>query len=198
MHSFLTRFRTLTLAAVVTVGLIAASLPTASFAADSATIATINIQVILRDSAAAKSTKAQIEAKRTQYQGELKKMEEKLHKDEQALSEQKSLLSPEALEQKRNEFIKQVGAARKELEEKRMRLDGAYAKALGDIQEAVVKIVEKMAAERGYQLVVPTSQLLYAVPSLDITKEVLTQLDKDLSKVAIDFNAPLKAAKEKE
>ena len=201
MHSIMNRFRMLALAALLAAGFVAAQ-PTASFAADAAAtkIATINIQAILRDSAAAKSTKEQIEAKRNQFQGELKKLEEKLHKEEQGLQEQKTLLSQEALEQKRADFIKQVGAARKELDEKRQRLDAAYAQALGDIQQSVTKIVEKMAAERGYQLVIPTSQLMYAVTSLDITKEVLAQLDKDLSTVKLDFSAPAPkaAAKEKE
>ena len=50
--------------------------PQPSFAA-TGKIATINIQSILKDSAAAKSTKKQIDSKRTQYQNELKKIEDK-------------------------------------------------------------------------------------------------------------------------
>lgn len=157
--------------------------------------ATINIQAILRDSAAAKSTKAQIDAKREQYQGELRKIEDKLQKEDQALAEQRSLLSPEALKEKQKEFSAKITEAQKELQEKRLRLDAAYGKALNDIQEAVLEIVEEMAAEKGYQIVMPTSQLLYAVPSLDITQTVLAQLDKDLPKVEIDFNAPLPSGK---
>lgn len=157
--------------------------------------ATINIQAILRDSAAAKSTKAQIDAKREQYQGELRKIEDKLQKEDQALAEQRSLLSPEALKEKQKEFSAKITEAQKELQEKRLRLDAAYGKALNDIQEAVLEIVEEMAADKGYQVVMPTSQLLYAVPGLDITQTVLAQLDKDLPKVEIDFNAPLPSGK---
>ncbi|MGB1540316.1 MAG: OmpH family outer membrane protein [Rickettsiales bacterium] len=163
--------------------------PTISFAADN--IATINIQTILRDSAAAKSTKTQIESKRDQYQNELKKIEDNLRNEDQKLAEQRSLLSPEALDQKRREFRDKVTEAQKEVQEKKLRLDAAYAKALDDIQASVLKIVEKMAKEKGFDVVVPTSQLLYAKAGMDITDAVLKQLDKDLPKVKVDFNATI-------
>jgi len=163
-------------------------------AAHASEIATINIQAILRDSLAAKSTKTQIDAKRDQYQAELKKIEDNLRKEDQALSEQRSLLSPDALEQKGKEFRQKVTEAQKDVQEKKMRLDAAYAKALSEIQSSVTKIVEKMAASKGFKLVIPTSQLLYATADMDITQPVLSQLDKDLPKVMVDFNAPLPPA----
>lgn len=165
------------------------ALPSVSRAQSANDIATINIQAILRESAAAKSAKKQIDAKRDTYQAELKKIEDKLRKEDQALAEQRSLLSPEALEQKAREFRTQVTEAQKDVQEKRERLGEAYNKAVGDIQEAVMKIVEKMAAEKGFKVVIPTNNLVYATSELDITKPVLTQLDKNLPKVSIDFNA---------
>lgn len=158
--------------------------PVSAFAAD---IVTINIQSILGDSAAAKNAKSQIDAKRNQYQNELKKIEEQLRKEDQTLSEQRSLLSPEALEAKKREFAQQVTNAQKEVQEKRERLGEAYNDAVGDIQEAVMKIVANMAKERGFKVVIPTNNLVYATPDLDITQEVLTQLNKDLPKVSISF-----------
>lgn len=151
-------------------------------------IVTINIQSILSDSAAAKSAKAQIDTKRNQYQGELKKIEDKLRKEDQSLAEQRSLLSPEALEQKKREFAQEVTKAQKEVQEKRERLGEAYNDAVGDIQESVMKIVADMAKERGFKVVIPTNNLVYATPELDITKDVLAQLNKDLPKVSIDFD----------
>lgn len=172
------------------------ALPVAAQAADAAGVnmATINIQNILRDSTAAKSAREQIDSKRDQYQGELKKIEDELRKEDQALAEQRSLLSQEALEQKRKEFRDKVTSAQKDVQQKKIRLDAAYAQALGDIQGSVMKIVESMAKAKGFAIVIPTSQLLYAIPSLDITPAVLAQLDKDLPKIKIDFNAPLPSA----
>lgn len=158
--------------------------PAAAFAQE---IVTINIQSILGDSAAAKSAKTQIDSKRKQYQDELKKIEDKLRKEDQTLAEQRSLLSPDALEKKKREFAQQVTEAQKEVQEKRERLGEAYNDAVGDIQEAVMKIVADMAKQRGFKVVIPTNNLVYATPDLDITQEVLTQLNKDLPSVSIDF-----------
>lgn len=156
-----------------------------------AKIAVLNVQEILKQSKAAESARKQIDAKRDQYQGEVKKLEDQLRKEDQALAEQRNLLSPEALEQKRNEFRTKITDAQRSAQEKKFRLDAAYAKALDDIQAAVTKIVEGMTSAKGYNLVVPTSTLVYATPELDITADVLAQLDKDLPKIAIDFNTPL-------
>lgn len=167
--------------------LVAALIFTPATASAAGEIATINIQSILRDSAAAKSAKAIIDSKRDQYQGELKKIEDKLRKDDQSLAEKRSILSPEALEQEKQKFVQQVTDAQKDVQEKRERLGEAYNEAVGDIQAAVMKIVEKMAKDRGFKVVIPTNNLVYATSDLDITKDVLAQLDKDLPKVDIKF-----------
>lgn len=159
--------------------------PASALAAD---IVTINIQSILSESAAAKSAKSQLDSKRNQYQSELKKIEDKLRKEDQTLAEQRSLLAPEALEQKKREFAQQVTAAQKDVQEKREKLGEAYNEAVGDIQDAVMKIVADMAKQRGFKVVIPTNNLVYATPDLDITQEVLAQLNKDLPKATIDFN----------
>lgn len=158
--------------------------PVAAFAQE---IVTINIQSILRDSAAAKSAKTVIDSKRDQYQAELKKIEDKLRKDDQSLSEKRSILSPEALEQEKRKFAQQVTDAQKDVQDKRERLGEAYNEAVGEIQASVMKIVASMAQQRGFKVVIPTNNLVYATPELDITNDVLTQLDKDLPKVDIKF-----------
>lgn len=150
-------------------------------------IVTINIQSILRDSAAAKSAKTVIDNKRNQYQAELKKIEDQLRQQDQSLAEKRSILSPEALEQEKRKFVQQVTEAQKEVQDKRERLGEAYNDAVGDIQEAVMRIVERMAKERGFKVVIPTNNLVYATPELDITRDVLAQLDRDLPKVDIKF-----------
>jgi outer membrane protein len=165
--------------------------PVAAWAETAANqIATINIQSILTNSAAAKSAKSQIEAKRNEYQNELKKIEDSLRKEEQAIKEQRSLLSPEALDQKSKEFSTKMNNAQQTQLDKRNRLAEANNQALGSIQDAVLKIVEGMVKNKGIKVVIPTNNLLYATPDLDITKEVLAQLDKDLPTVKVNFNAP--------
>lgn len=166
---------------------IVATLVLAPAAAAAADIVTINIQSILRDSAAAKHAKGLIDSKRGQYQADLKKIEGDLKKQDQALAEKRGILAADALEQERRKFMEQVTKAQQEVQDKRERLGEAYNEAVGEIQDAVMKIVDRMAKERGFKVVIPTNNLVYATPELDITKEVLAQLDKDLPKVDIKF-----------
>jgi Skp family chaperone for outer membrane proteins len=65
-------------------------------------------------------------------------------------------------------------------------LDRAFAGALNDIQKQIGKIVEKLSKEKGYEVVVPTSQILYVDSTLDITDEVRTRLDKKLPTVKVN------------
>lgn len=170
-----------------------AAAPVAALAQTANQIATINIQAILTDSAAAKSAKSQIEGKRTEYQNELKKLSESIRKEEQGIKEQASLLSPEALEQKKKDFVAKANEAQKSQIDKTERLAAANNQALGTIQDSVNKIVQNIVKSKGVKVVIPTNNLLYATPDLDITKEVLAQLDKDLPTVKVNFAAPAAA-----
>jgi len=170
-----------------------AAAPVAALAQTANQIATINIQAILTESAAAKSAKSQIEGKRNEYQNELKKLSESIRKEEQGIKEQASLLSPEALEQKKKDFVAKANEAQKSQIDKTERLAAANNQALGTIQDSVNKIVQNIVKAKGVKVVIPTNNLLYATPDLDITKEVLAQLDKDLPTVKVNFAAPAAA-----
>jgi outer membrane protein len=62
----------------------------------------------------------------------------------------------------------------------------AFETSIGTIQTRVVAIIAKMSQERGYDMVVPSAQLLYAKPTLDVTNDVLQQLNKELPRMNVD------------
>lgn len=179
------KFRHLIFASAVAGGMLI-SLP--SLGADN--IAFVNVQEIMRESTAARSAKEQIEAKTKTIQSEMGKKEDELQKEDQDLGKQKSVLSPDMFEKKVKEFRARATAAQKEAQARRLELDNATQSSLTEIQKAVFNIVKKMAEERGYNVVLPTSELLYADEKLDITKEVLSKLNVALPKVTVKFKAP--------
>ena len=150
-------------------------------------IAVINIQDIMRDSLAAKSIKKKLEAKQKSFQKEMTKKESDLQKKESSLAKQRGTLSAAEFEKKVKSFRETATKAQREVQTKKAKLDKAFADALSNIQKNVVTIVESIAKERGVKVVLPTSQLLYADPSLDITKEVLAKLNKKLPSVKVNF-----------
>ncbi len=156
-------------------------------AANATKIAVLNIQEIMRDSLAAKSIRKKLEQKQKEFQNEMAKKEQSLQAKERELAKQRTVLSPDEFEKKVKEFREQATKAQREVQNKRAKLDKAFADALAKIQKSVINIVEKMSKEKGFSAVLPTSQLLYASPDLDITAEVLQQLNKQLPNVEVKF-----------
>jgi Skp family chaperone for outer membrane proteins len=140
----------------------------------------IDYQRVLREAAAAQSIRAQIEARRKAYQEEISREEQRLHEVDKAFAKQRSVLSPEAFAQKRSEFEKEVAEVQRLVQERRRELDRLSAAGLNEVKNALIAIVTSMAEERGFNLVLPSSEVLFFARTLDLTAEVLARLDAKL------------------
>ena len=180
-------------AMIASAGAYAQQVPAASGSSlASVKIATVGVQNIMRDSTAAKSIHEQLDSKQRAFQAELTKKEDALRKEEQELAKQRGSLSKEAFEQKVKAFQERVTTNQKEVETKKMTLDSAYERAVAQIQKSVTDIIGELAKERGFAVAMPSSQILYADPSLDITADVLSRLNQRLPRVDVRFESPSK------
>jgi len=161
--------------------------------ADGNTIAVVNIQKITTEAGAAKSVREQLESKYKAFQADISKREGQLQKEDQELGKQQSVLSKSAFDEKARTFRKKVTEVQKEAQSKKALLDNASARAWGEIQKTVTDIVADLAKEKGFLVAIssqsPTSQVLYADSSLDITDEVLKRLNQKLPKLDVKFGA---------
>lgn len=173
--------KTLAIAAIATLTMQGTAL------AEGSKIAIVNIQSIMRDSTAAKSIRTQLESKQKAYQAEISKKEEAMQKEEQELANQRATLSKEAFEQKVDAFRQKATTMQKDVQDKKATLDAAFEKALNDIQKVVNEIITDLAKEKGFNVAIPSSQLLYAEPDMDITAEVLSKLNAKLPNVTVNF-----------
>lgn len=164
----------------------------------SSRMAVVNVQAILRDATAAKSVRDQLEAKQKAYQSEIAKKEEALQKEDQELAKQRGTLSKEAFEQKVKTFRDKATATQKEVASKKATLDNAFENSLGQIQKTVTDIIAEMAKEKGFIVALPSSQILYADATLDISSEVLARLNQRLPKIDVKFEAPKTGAAKKD
>lgn len=147
--------------------------------------AVIDYQRILQEARAARSIREQIERRRTAYQEEIGQEEQRLREADQAFAKQRSLLTPEALAEKRREFEQEVVEVQKVVQERRRRLDRASGAALNEVKAALIEIVTGIAEERGFNLVLPSSEVLFFARAIDLTEEVLAQLDQRLPSVDV-------------
>jgi Skp family chaperone for outer membrane proteins len=147
--------------------------------------AVIDYQRILRDAAAARSIRAQIESRRKTYQGEISKEEQRLHEADKAFAKQRSLLTPEAFAEKRRAFEEDVSEVQRLVQQRRRQLDQVAEVALNEVKTALIEIVTGIAEERGFNLVLPSSEVLFFARKIDLTEEVLAKLDARLPDVVV-------------
>ena len=150
-----------------------------------AVAAVIDYQRILRDAAAARSIREQIETRRKAYQSEISKEEQRLYETDKAFAKQRSLLTPEAFAEKRKAFEKDVSEVQRLVQQRRRELDRVTEIALNEVKDALIEIVTGIAEERGFNLVLPSSEVLFFARKIDLTEEVLAKLDAKLPDVVV-------------
>lgn len=152
-------------------------------------VVVVDIQRIMRDSLAAKDLKSQLEAKKNQFQTELKSKGDKLKKEKEDLDKQQNVLSKDALTAKQKSFLAEYKALQDDANQKSIKFENAEKSASHDILVAIQEIINDLAKEQNFNIAVPTSQLLFAHKDFDISNEVLTRLDKKLPKVTLKFDS---------
>ena len=180
---------------VAATALLAFTTPAQSWAADAATtpnlIAVVNIQQVMREATAAQNVREQLETKQKTFQTEIAKKEDALQKEDADLGKKRSVLSKAAFDEKAAAFRKKATDVQKEVQSKKATLDSGFEHALNDIQKVVTDVISELAKEKGFSIAVPTSQILYGDPKLDISEEVLKRLNQKLPKLDVKFEAPV-------
>lgn len=159
-----------------------------SLPANATELAVVNIQKIMKDSKAANTIRSQVQSKQKSYQAQLDKKEKSLQQEDQKLAKQRNVLSQDAFKEKYTAFRKKAMAAQQEVRVKRSKLEKGLAKALGDIQKKVTKIVADVSKEKGFDVAVSGNLVLYTASKNDITDEVLSRLNRELPSVSVKFD----------
>jgi Skp family chaperone for outer membrane proteins len=154
-------------------------------------IAVLDDQKILSTSLAAKSIDTQLKARRDTIEKELAALERKLAETKNKLDAQKDKVKQEDVEA----FRKDYADARKLADTRHQELEKAATGALAQMRGAITKIVTDMAEKNGYTLILTRQNVVLADSSMDITDNVMAQLDKDLPSVSVSFDSAKKAAK---
>ncbi|MDH5722752.1 MAG: OmpH family outer membrane protein [Alphaproteobacteria bacterium] len=149
-------------------------------------IAVVDIHQILSESKAAKSVKEQVKSKRESFVKEVKSAEDVLRKEQKKLEEAKDKVSKEELMSQFRSFEERRLEARKNLQEKQKNLDQAYNKVMADLSKSIFEVCQKIADEKKIDLVITKDNIIVGNKALDITAEVLANLDKTLPKLALD------------
>src|SRR5208282_4645830 len=148
-------------------------------------IAVVDIQAIMQTAEAPKAIQAQAQKAQAGFEQGVKGKDDEFKKLDQDLQAQRSVLAPEAFQQRQREFDQKVADARREIQERRGKLKAAFDNAFQQVESAIIQIVDQMAKESGTTLVLPKGGAIYAQAELDITQEVVKRLNAKLPSVAV-------------
>lgn len=148
-------------------------------------IAVLDMQQILAESAAAKSILDQVKSKREGLEKEAKKMEESLKKDDQALVKKKETEKPDEFAKSRKEFEKKIIDARVKVQKMRKDLDTSFNGAIDQLRDHILKVTAKVAEDKKIQLVMTKQNIVLGSKDLDITADVMKALDADIKTIKL-------------
>lgn len=147
--------------------------------------AVVDYQRVLQEAAASKSIAEQMETRRRAYHEEISQQEQRLYEAERELTKQRSVLSEEAVSARQQELEAEVQAVRELTQKRRQQLEQVSAEAVSKVERALFEVLTSLAEERGLNVVLPTSQVLFFSRQIDLTEEVLTKLNATLSEVPV-------------
>ena len=146
-------------------------------------IGIVDIEFVTRQSLMAKDIARQIDIKRREFMSEIKEAETSLRGADEELQKKRVLLSPEAFNDEARKFRVKTTNLRKKVQDRNKELSQLRSVANRAMEKAIAKALSKITKVNGYNLVFRYSpQVILVRPNfLDISKPVLTQLNKDSS-----------------
>jgi Skp family chaperone for outer membrane proteins len=152
-----------------------------------ARVAVVDVQSILEKSLAVQSIRKSIDQISDTIQKEMSAKELEFKGAEEAIVKKRGVLSDDAFDKEVSAFQKKVSDAQRSIQEKRTKLEQAHTEAVSKVHENTIMIIDKMSKERGFNIAIPSSQVLYAIESLNITEDVIENLNAQLKSVPVNY-----------
>lgn len=166
-------------------------LPVTVFASSKfvAKAAVVDVESIFEHSIAIAHIKKSINIISDQIQGELSVKEGELKKIEAELIKQRGLLSEEEFENQVSEFNKKVSATQQEVQQKKIALEQAHAAAIAEVHKNTIAVIGELSKKYEFNIVFPSTQVLFVANDLNITLEVISNLNERLKTVEVNYDS---------
>lgn len=171
-------------------GLTTARAQTSTTSVDGPVIAVLDVQQVLRRAVAAKRIRKVMEARRKIFEEEISEERLQLQGEENQFRKQSTILSPEAMNNKRRVLENKVSDLRRKAEQKRGILNRAFNGATRELRQEIAKVLADLMKERNITITLARKAVLVFDQRLSVTEEVLKRLNKNLPNVKIEFKNP--------
>lgn len=143
-------------------------------------VAVLDMNYIIDQAKASVVLRNQIEEERLKIQEEIKVIEDELRAKEKKLIEEQHVLDPRIAQERKNSLEKEFEQVQEMVGDKKVQISRKLENGMARIQNTIYEIVQKISKERNFSLIIPKNIVIYSVESLDITMDVLEQLNKKL------------------
>ena len=150
-------------------------------------LAVIDFRGVLAKSEAARNIRSAVDEKRQELRKYFLEVENSLRDEQKNLSKKRSIVTAEAFEKRARKLKEKAQSAQKLAQTSNQKLKKSFDQAMDKVQKELVRIVAEVAEESGVGVVLFRSAIVIAVKKLDISKEVLTRLNKKLPDVKVLF-----------
>ena len=150
-------------------------------------IAVVDLHSILENSLAVKDLKSKFETIAADLRDKMTKKELELSKDEVKLVELRGQVDKKSYEKEAGTFSKKVSEAQKDYQQQKVKLEKSYSDGIMQINKNIVSIIKEFCQIKGCNIVIPSSQVLYAEDSLNISLEILDKLNQQISSINVKF-----------
>ena len=148
-------------------------------------IGIIDIQAVLRASAAVQSLSQKIESQREATQKAMRDREEALRAADLDLAQRRASLRTEDYAREREKLEIEGVELQREFQEQRRSLDQLFSRGMSQVQEILVLISQDIARENNLDLVLAKTTVIIVRPEFDFTEEALRRLNAQLADVAL-------------
>jgi Skp family chaperone for outer membrane proteins len=169
-----------------------ASAQTALAATSPLSIIVVDVNALMRDSKAAKSIAQQMEQFHNGFTKDLQKQEGDLRAAKEEIDRQRTILAPDALNERVKDFQQKYMELDRNSQAKRDILARTNQTAMKQVVDKMLQIVSDIATERKANIVLPKSEVVLVDKGLDVTDETMKRLDQALPAVAVKLeSAPM-------
>lgn len=148
-------------------------------------IAIVDMQILMRESEAGKSIQKQVTTIREDFKKTISAKEKDLRASEKELVNKKASLSAEDFNVEKEKFEKNLVSVQKDVLSKQQELDKSFGEAMDTLRNEVVKIIAEKAKEKKASIVLPRQNIIIVDQTLDLTQDVLTDLNAKMKTVSV-------------
>jgi Skp family chaperone for outer membrane proteins len=149
----------------------------------------IDFQHVVKESAAGKSVRSQVDTRQAAFQAEIKPLQQELESIRADLGNRMAGIAEEEYATKRKAIRERVNELQRIIQERKRELDDLFNNGMRQVDLALVEVLKELAEERGINLILNAGRgrglVLFAENQIVITDEALQRLDARLPKVEL-------------